>query len=99
MDPEDKKNDEGIKDDEAGKVAPVVPRDEDEETTDFAAVINQQSDMIAKQAKQIDELLAAVSNFTKTGANYQQGKKPDAFQPGEDPRDRIKPFEELDFSI
>lgn len=99
MDPEGIKNDEGIKDDEEGKVAPVVPRDEDEEMTDFAAVINQQSDMIAKQAKQIEELLSAMSNFTKAGANYQQGKKPDAFQPGEDPRDRIKPFEELDFSI
>lgn len=88
-------------------VAPVVERAKDEETTDaaaavdFAQVIEQQSRTIAEQAKRIDSLLAAVSNFTAAGANYQQGERPTAPQPGETQaeREEVKTFAELDFKM
>ena len=88
-------------------VAPVVERAKDEETTDataavdFAQVIEQQSRTIAEQAKRIDSLLAAVSNFTAAGANYQQGERPTAPQPGETQaeREEVKTLAELDFKM
>ncbi len=88
-------------------VAPVVERAADEETTDagaavdFAQVIEQQSRTIAEQAKRIDSLLAAVSNFTAAGANYQQGERPTAPQPGEQQaeREEVKTLAELDFKM
>lgn len=95
-----------IAEEEAKKnaVAPVVERDHDEETTDapavdFASVIEQQSRTIAEQSKRIESLLAAVSNFTAAGANYQQGEKPQAPQPGQDLHDDVKPLSELDFTM
>lgn len=89
------------------KAAPVVERAKDEETTDaaaaidFAQVIEQQSRTIAEQAKRIDSLLAAVSNFTAAGANYQQGERPTAPQPGETQaeREEVKTLAELDFKM
>ena len=91
----------------APAVAPVVERAKDEETTDagaavdFAQVIEQQSRTIAEQAKRIDSLLAAVSNFTAAGANYQQGERPTAPQPGETQaaREEVKTLAELDFRM
>ena len=91
----------------APAVAPVVERAKDEETTDagaavdFAQVIEQQSRTIAEQAKRIDSLLAAVSNFTAAGANYQQGERPTAPQPGETQaeREEVKTLAELDFKM
>ena len=88
-------------------VAPVVERAKDEETTDaaaavdFAQVIEQQSRTITEQAKRIDSLLAAVSNFTAAGANYQQGERPTAPQPGETQaeREEVKTLAELDFKM
>lgn len=88
-------------------VAPVVEREADEETTDatasvdFAQVIEQQSRTIAEQAKRIDSLLAAVSNFTAAGANYQQGERPTVPQPGEQSTERedVKTLAELDFKM
>ena len=91
----------------APAVAPVVERAKDEETTDaaaavdFAQVIEQQSRTIAEQAKRIDSLLTAVSNFTAAGANYQQGERPTAPQPGETQaaREEVKTLAELDFRM
>lgn len=86
-----------------GEKLPPVSNHEQEAGSDFASVISDQAETIAKQSKQIEDLLKAVSNLTKAGANYQQGERPDAPEPGESPAqhryENVKPLSELDFSI
>lgn len=81
------------------KVPPVVVRDDDEETTDFAAVISTQAGTIAEQQRQINNLLAAVSKLTASGANYQQGERPQTLEQTESVHDSIPLLSELDFSM
>lgn len=94
---------------ETADVAPVVERATDEETTDastepsFSEVISEQAKTIAEQQRQINDLLAAVGNLTKAGANYQQGERPTAPAPGQNPvreaHEKAKTIEEMDFRI
>lgn len=96
-------------DNKTEEVAPVVNRATDEETTDantepsFSEVISEQAKTIAEQQRQIADLLAAVGNLTKAGANYQQGERPTAPAPGQNPvreaHEKAKTIEEMDFRI
>lgn len=89
------------------KKAPVVPTDpegpETDKPVDFASVIAQQTETIAAQQKQINELLGSIQTLTAHGGNIQQGEKPDVLEPGRSKREAFvaeaKPFNELDFSM
>lgn len=86
---------------------PVTPKDpegpETDEPVDFASVIAKQTETIAAQQKQINELLGSIQTLTVTGGNIQQGAKPEVLEPGQSKTEAFiadaKPFNELDFSM